>query len=154
MTESDAFSFFYKFHEIYKRLVKEVLNIYVLDGEKTIQERFKGAEKTFALEAIMPDGQALQIATTHYLGTNFAEMFDVKYTDRENRKAYPFQLSAGTSTRLIGAMILTHSDDSGLVLPIGLTKDPVKIYVLDGCISQDSDEYCEVSEQLSYWCAN
>lgn len=140
-TYEESMKYLEVFNEIYEDLVKNLLNIAVLKGEKTINERFKGAEKTLTLEAIMPDGQALQIATSHYLGKNFSEMFGVKYTNRDNVQEYPYQLSAGSSTRLLGALILSHSDDLGLVLPIDLSDVQIKFLVLDNVVDKDSDIY-------------
>lgn len=102
---------------IYRDLLDHCLLIPTICGEKTIGERFAGADHTFTLEALMQDGQALQCATAHDLGQNFAKTYDISFTNKDNKQQYVCQTSAGASTRLIGALIMTHSDDQGLVLP-------------------------------------
>jgi prolyl-tRNA synthetase len=89
----------------------------VIKGVKTPQERFAGAEDTYCIEALMQDGKALQAGTSHFLGQNFAKAFDVKFSDRENKLDHVWATSWGVSTRLIGALVMAHSDDDGLVLP-------------------------------------
>ena len=96
---------------------EEYLAIPVLKGEKTEKERFAGAEKTYTIEAMMHDGKALQSGTSHYFGNGFAKAFDMQYTDKNNTLQYMEQTSWGVSTRLIGAIIMTHGDNEGLVLP-------------------------------------
>lgn len=102
---------------IYARFAEEYLAIPVVKGEKTEKERFAGAEGTYTIEALMHDGKALQSGTSHYFGDGFAKAFDIVYTDKNNNPVTPFETSWGTSTRLIGAIIMTHGDDNGLVLP-------------------------------------
>ena len=102
---------------IYARFAEEFLAIPVVKGIKTEKERFAGAEATYTIEALMHDGKALQSGTSHYFGDGFAKAFDIEFTDKNNRAVHPFQTSWGTTTRLIGAVIMTHGDDSGLVLP-------------------------------------
>jgi prolyl-tRNA synthetase len=89
----------------------------VIKGVKTPNERFAGAEDTFCIEALMQDGKALQAGTSHFLGQNFAKAFDVKFSDKSNQLDYVWATSWGVSTRLIGGLVMTHSDDQGLVLP-------------------------------------
>jgi len=101
----------------YKKLCEEMLAIPVLEGKKTEKERFAGAKTTYAIEALMPDGKALQMGTSHNLGQNFARAFDIKFIGKDEKKYYPWQDSWGISTRLIGALVMMHSDDKGLVLP-------------------------------------
>lgn len=103
--------------DIYRDFVKEDLAIPVIQGRKTDKEKFAGAEATYTIEAMMHDGKALQSGTTHYFGDGFARAFDITYSDRENKLQYVHQTSWGMSTRIIGALIMVHSDDSGLVLP-------------------------------------
>lgn len=103
--------------EVYRQVVEGVLAIPVVSGEKTPSERFAGAENTYSIEAMMQDGKAVQAGTSHYMGTKFAEAFDIRYLNTENEHVYAHTTSWGCSTRLIGAMIMTHSDDQGLVLP-------------------------------------
>ena len=102
---------------VYARFAEEYLALPVLKGYKTASERFAGAVETYAVEALMQDGKALQAGTSHFLGQNFAKAFDVKYLNRENQLEYVWSTSWGVSTRLIGALIMAHSDDNGLVLP-------------------------------------
>ncbi|TLS49813.1 proline--tRNA ligase [Paenibacillus antri] len=103
--------------EIYKEFAENVLAIPVIAGQKTESEKFAGAVDTYSIEAMMRDGRAVQAGTSHYLGTNFATAFDIKYLDRENTQQFAHTTSWGVSTRLIGALIMVHGDDKGLVLP-------------------------------------
>lgn len=103
--------------EIYKEVVEDLLAIPVYDGQKTPSERFAGAIDTFSIEAMMKDGKAVQAGTSHYLGTKFAEAFDIKYLTKENKHQFVHTTSWGTSTRLIGSVIMVHGDEQGLVLP-------------------------------------
>ena len=89
----------------------------VIKGVKTESERFAGAEDTYCIEALMQDGKALQAGTSHFLGQNFAKAFDVKFSNKENKLEYVWATSWGVSTRLIGALVMAHSDDEGLILP-------------------------------------
>ena len=102
---------------VYARFAEEYLAMPVVKGVKTAKERFAGAEDTYTIEALMHDGKALQSGTSHYFGDGFAKAFDITYTDKNNDLVNPFETSWGTTTRLIGAVIMTHGDDSGLVLP-------------------------------------
>ena len=102
---------------IYAEFCENVLAMPVVKGQKTEKERFAGAEATYTIEALMHDGKALQSGTSHYFGDGFAKAFDIQFTDSNNNTVHPFQTSWGTTTRLIGALIMTHGDDSGLVLP-------------------------------------
>ena len=101
----------------YKKLCEEILAIPVLEGKKTEKETFAGGKTTYAVEALMPDGKALQMGTSHNLGQNFAKAFNIIYLDKNEKQRMPWQNSWGVSTRLIGALVMTHSDDKGLVLP-------------------------------------
>ncbi|MGX7106402.1 proline--tRNA ligase [Hutsoniella sourekii] len=102
---------------IYRDVVENTLAMPVFMGEKTPSERFAGAERTYSIEAMMQDGKAVQAGTSHYMGTKFAEAFDIKFLNEDNEHVYAYTTSWGTSTRLIGALIMTHGDDQGLVLP-------------------------------------
>lgn len=102
---------------IYAEFAENCLAIPVVKGQKTEKERFAGAEATYTIEALMHDGKALQSGTSHYFGDGFSRAFEVEYTDRDNKAVHPFQTSWGTTTRLIGAVIMTHGDDNGLALP-------------------------------------
>jgi prolyl-tRNA synthetase len=101
----------------YEKFIEEDLLIPVIKGEKTLNERFAGAEKTYTVEALMQDGQILQCGTSHYLSDNFAKNFQIKFQNNNNQYEYVKQVSAGVSTRLIGAIIMVHADDKGLNLP-------------------------------------
>jgi prolyl-tRNA synthetase len=103
--------------EIYRQFAEEFLAIPVIVGQKTPSEKFAGAKDTFSIEAMMKDGKAVQAGTSHYMGTNFAVAFDIKFLDRENQHQFAYTTSWGASTRLIGALIMVHGDDRGLVLP-------------------------------------
>jgi prolyl-tRNA synthetase len=104
-------------HEVYADTIENVLAIPVLRGRKSESERFPGAVDTYTLEAQMRDGKALQAATSHYLGQGFARAFDVSYTDRDGNRQHPYATSWGSTTRLVGGLVMTHGDDRGLRLP-------------------------------------
>jgi len=103
--------------EVYTRFAEDWLAIPVIQGVKSPSERFAGAEETYCIEALMQDGKALQAGTSHFLGQNFAKAFDVQFTDRDNKLSHVWATSWGVTTRMIGALIMTHSDDNGLVIP-------------------------------------
>ena len=104
------------------------LAIPVVKGRKTESDKFAGAEATYAIEALMHDGKALQAATSHYFGDGFAKAFDITFTDKENKLCYPHQTSWGSTTRMIGAIIMSHGDDNGLVLPPAVA--PIQVVIL------------------------
>jgi prolyl-tRNA synthetase len=106
-----------KMLEVYATFVEEYMALPVIRGVKTPNERFAGAEDTYCIEALMQDGKALQAGTSHFLGQNFAKAFDVKFLTKENKQEYVWATSWGVSTRLIGALVMAHSDDDGLILP-------------------------------------
>lgn len=103
--------------DVYAEFVEEYMAVPVIKGVKTPNERFAGAEDTYCIEALMQDGKALQAGTSHFLGQNFARAFEVQFLNKENKQEYVWATSWGVSTRLIGALIMAHSDDQGLVLP-------------------------------------
>ena len=113
---------------LYADFCEEVLAIPVIKGRKTDKEKFAGAEATYTIEALMHDGKALQSGTSHNFGDGFAKAFGIQYTDKDNKLKYVHQTSWGTTTRLIGAVIMTHGDDSGLVLPPKVA--PVQVDVI------------------------
>ena len=113
---------------IYAEFCEKYLAIPVLKGRKTKKEQFAGAEATYTIEAMMHDGKSLQSGTSHYFGDGFARAFDITYTDKENKLQHPHQTSWGVSTRLIGAIIMTHGDDNGLVLPPAIA--PIQVVVV------------------------
>ncbi len=113
---------------VYADFVENYMALPVLKGMKTESERFAGAENTYCIEALMQDGKALQAGTSHFLGQNFAKAFDVKFLDRNNKQEYVWGTSWGVSTRLMGALIMAHSDDEGLVLPPRLA--PIQVVIV------------------------
>ena len=116
-TEEEARTETLKMLEIYDDLGRDVLAIPFSKGRKTDKEKFAGAEETYSIEALMPDGKALQSGTTHYFGQGFSKAFGVQFQGRDGKLAHPHQTSWGVSTRLLGAVIMVHGDDNGLVLP-------------------------------------
>src|SRR5689334_13875960 len=113
--------------EVYATFAEKFMALPVIRGVKTPGERFAGAEDTYCIEALMQDGKALQAGTSHFLGQNFAKAFDVKFLSRENRQEYVWATSWGVSTRLIGALVMAHSDDDGLVIPPRIARIQVVI---------------------------
>jgi prolyl-tRNA synthetase len=113
---------------VYAEFAEEWMAMPVIRGVKSINERFAGAVDTFSIEALMQDGKALQSGTSHFLGQNFAKAFDVKFSDKENKLDYVWATSWGVSTRLIGALVMAHSDDDGLVLPPKLA--PIQVVIV------------------------
>ena len=117
-----------KMLHVYADFAENFMAIPVIKGIKSASERFAGAVETYCIEALMQDGKALQAGTSHFLGQNFAKAFDVKFTNREGKMEYAWATSWGTSTRLMGALIMTHSDDLGLVLPPSLA--PIQVVIV------------------------
>lgn len=113
---------------IYKEIMEKYLAIPVIEGYKSDKEKFVGADYTLTLEALMPDGKALQMGTSHNLGQNFSKVFDIKYLDKSNKEVYAWQASWGISWRLIGAMIMVHGDDQGLIIPPKIA--PIQIIII------------------------
>ena len=133
--------------DVYATFVEEVMAIPVLRGLKTEGERFAGALETYCIEALMQDGKALQAGTSHFLGQNFAKAFDVKFQTKEGTQEYVWATSWGVSTRLMGALIMTHSDDNGLVLPPKLA--PFQVVIVPIYKGQEQlDAISEVAEGL------
>lgn len=116
-TKEEAVEEAEKMLEVYATFVEEFMALPVIRGVKTESERFAGAENTYCIEALMQDGKALQAGTSHFLGQNFAKAFDVKFSNKENQLEYVWATSWGVSTRLVGALVMAHSDDEGLILP-------------------------------------
>src|SRR5690625_4902682 len=116
-----------KMLNVYETFAEEFMALPVITGIKTASERFAGAVETYCIEALMQDGKALQAGTSHFLGQNFAKAFDVKFQDTDGEDKYVWATSSGVSTRLIGGLIMTHSDDHGLVLPPKLAPTQVVI---------------------------
>lgn len=124
--EADAFA--QQMLRVYADVAENIMAIPVVKGVKSPNERFAGAVETYCIEAMMQDGKALQAGTSHFLGQNFAKSFDVQFLSRENKYEYPYATSFGVSTRLMGALIMTHSDDNGLVLPPHLA--PIQVVIV------------------------
>ena len=116
----------------------------MIKGTKTESERFAGAEETYCIEALMQDGKALQAGTSHFLGQNFAKAFDVKFASKEGKQEYVWATSWGVSTRLMGALVMTHSDDNGLVLPPKLA--PIQVVIVP--IYKGLDQLDAISEKV------
>jgi prolyl-tRNA synthetase len=130
--------------DIYAKFAEEFMAMPVVKGFKSESERFAGAEETYTIEALMQDGKALQAGTSHFLGQNFAKAFDVKYTSKEGKQEYVWATSWGVSTRLIGGLIMTHSDDLGLVLPPRLA--PIQVAIIP--IYKGEDQLTLISEKV------
>jgi len=126
-TKDEAIAESEQMMNVYADFVENHMAVPVVKGLKTESERFAGALETYCIEALMQDGKALQAGTSHFLGQNFAKAFDVKFANKEGKQEYVWATSWGVSTRLMGALIMTHSDDNGLVLPPKLAPDQVVI---------------------------
>ena len=127
-TKAEAIEESEKMMNVYADFAENFMAIPVIKGLKTETERFAGAEETYCIEALMQDGKALQAGTSHFLGQNFAKAFDVKFANSEGKQEYVWGTSWGVSTRLMGALVMTHSDDNGLVLPPSLA--PIQVVIV------------------------
>jgi prolyl-tRNA synthetase len=127
-TKKEAIDEAVKMNDIYAEFAEKFMGMPVIKGTKSESERFAGAEETYCIEALMQDGKALQAGTSHFLGQNFAKAFDVKYANRNGDLEFVWATSWGVSTRLMGALVMTHSDDNGLVLPPKLA--PIQIVII------------------------
>ncbi len=141
-TSEEALDEAKQMHNIYATFLQDFMAIPVIKGEKTENERFGGALSTFTIEALMQDGKALQAGTSHFLGQNFAKAFDVKFTTKEGKQEYVWASSWGVTTRLIGALVMTHSDDNGLVLPPNLA--PIQVVIVP--IYRNEEQLNAISE--------
>lgn len=130
--------------DVYADCVENVMAVPVVRGMKSATERFAGAVQTYTIEAMMQDGKALQNGTSHFLGQNFAKAFGVQYVDKDNQLQYPWATSFGVSTRMMGALIMTHSDDNGLVLPPHLA--PIQVVIVP--IYKNDEELQKLDERL------
>lgn len=131
--------------DVYADFAREVMAIPVIRGVKSATERFAGALDTYTIEAMMQDGKALQSGTSHFLGQNFGKAFNVQFVDKNNQLDYAWATSWGVSTRLMGALIMTHSDDNGLVLPPHLA--PIQVVIVP--IYKGDAELSELNEKLN-----
>lgn len=143
-TSEDAQARTIQMLDLYAQFCEEVLAIPVVKGQKTEKEKFAGAEATYTIEALMHDGKALQSGTSHNFGDGFAKAFDITYTDKENKLQYVHQTSWGMTTRLIGAVIMVHGDDSGLVLPPRIA--PVQVMIVP--VMQKKEGVLEAANSL------
>ena len=135
-----------KMLNVYTKFCEESLAMPVVQGKKTESDKFAGAVSTYAIEALMHDGKALQAGTSHYFGDGFAKAFDIQYADKDNTLKYPHQTSWGVTTRLIGAIILTHGDNNGLVLPPAVA--PIQVVIVPAAMHKEgvlekANEICQ-----------
>ncbi len=137
---------------VYAEFVEKYLAIPVIKGVKTEKERFAGAVNTYTIEALMHDGKALQSGTSHFFGDGFAKAFEIQFTDKDNKLATPFQTSWGVSTRLIGAIIMTHGDDNGLVLPPAVAPIQTVIVPIASHKEGVTEKATELYERLKNTC--
>jgi prolyl-tRNA synthetase len=144
-TESEAIKEAETMLNVYSDFMESFMSVPVLKGTKSPNERFAGAVETYCIEALMQDGKALQAGTSHFLGQNFAKAFDVKYLTKENKLEYVWATSWGVSTRLMGALVMSHSDDNGLVLPPKLA--PYQVVIIP--ISKNEEQLTLVNEKAT-----
>jgi prolyl-tRNA synthetase len=143
-TKEEAVEETVKMLNIYADFVENWMAVPVIKGVKTPNERFAGAEDTYCIEAMMQDGKALQAGTSHFLGQNFAKAFDVKFSDKNNKLEYVWATSWGVSTRLIGALVMAHSDDNGLVLPPRIA--PLQVVIVP--IFKGEEQKAQIDERV------
>ena len=142
-TKEEAITEAEQMMNVYADFAQNFMAIPVIKGVKTANERFAGALETYCIEALMQDGKALQAGTSHFLGQNFAKAFDVKFANQEGKQDYVWATSWGVSTRLMGALVMTHSDDNGLVLPPNLA--PIQVVIVP--IYKGDDQLAAISEE-------
>ncbi|MDX5584124.1 MAG: proline--tRNA ligase [Aureibaculum sp.] len=143
-TKKEAIEEAEQMQRVYAEFAENFMAMPVIKGTKTESERFAGALDTYAIEALMQDGKALQAGTSHFLGQNFAKAFDVKFTSKEGKQEYVWATSWGVSTRLMGALVMTHSDDKGLVLPPKLA--PIQVVIVP--IYKNEEQLKMISEKV------
>ena len=144
-TKAEAIEESEKMMNVYAEFAENFMAIPVIKGLKTETERFAGAEETYCIEALMQDGKALQAGTSHFLGQNFAKAFDVKFANAEGKQEYVWGTSWGVSTRLMGALVMTHSDDQGLVLPPNLA--PIQVVIVP--IHKTDEQLAEITTTVN-----
>jgi prolyl-tRNA synthetase len=144
-TKEEALEESEKMMHVYAEFAENFMAIPVIKGLKTETERFAGADETYCIEALMQDGKALQAGTSHFLGQNFAKAFDVKFATAEGKQEYVWGTSWGVSTRLMGALVMTHSDDQGLVLPPNLA--PIQVVIVP--IYKSDEQLEEISTAVN-----
>ena len=145
-TEQEAEEFSRKMLEVYRAFQEEYMATPVISGEKTESERFAGAKRTYTVEAMMQDGKAVQNGTSHFFGTDFASHFDVQFLDSDNQLKNPSTTSWGVSTRMIGSLIMVHSDDLGLVLPPKIA--PIQVIIIPVLLGKNDDEILAEAEEI------
>ena len=145
VTEQEAVEETERMLGVYATFAEEWIGLPVLKGLKSPNERFAGAVETYCIEGLMQDGKALQCGTSHFLGQNFSRSFDVKFVNKENEQEYPWATSWGVSTRLMGALIMAHSDDNGLVLPPKLA--PIQVVIIP--IYRSPEDLAIISEKVA-----
>lgn len=144
-TRKEAIEESEKMMNVYAEFAENFMAIPVIKGLKTETERFAGAEETYCIEALMQDGKALQAGTSHFLGQNFAKAFDVKFANAEGKQEHVWGTSWGVSTRLMGALVMTHSDDKGLVLPPNLA--PIQVVIVP--IYKTDEQLAEITNEVN-----
>ncbi|WKB80472.1 proline--tRNA ligase [Cellulophaga lytica] len=144
-TEQEAIAEAEQMMDVYADFAQDFMAVPVIKGLKTPSERFAGAVETYCIEALMQDGKALQAGTSHFLGQNFAKAFDVKFASKEGKQEYVWATSWGVSTRLMGALVMTHSDDNGLVLPPKLA--PIQVVIVP--IYKGDEQLNAISEKVN-----
>jgi len=146
-TAAEAIAETEKMLDVYADFTENYMAVPVIKGKKTVNERFAGAIETYCIEAMMQDGKALQAGTSHFLGQNFAKAFDVKFAAKDGKLDYVWATSWGVSTRLMGALVMAHSDDNGLVLPPKLA--PIQIVIVP--IYKKTEELEQISQKALQW---
>src|SRR5690606_10238883 len=143
-TREEAIEEAERMQEVYATFAEQYMAMPVIRGIKSESERFAGAVETYTIEALMQDGKALQAGTSHFLGQNFAKAFEVKFSNEQNQEEYVWATSWGVSTRMMGALIMTHSDDDGLVLPPRIA--PIQVVIVP--IPKPTGELKQVAEEI------
>ena len=147
-TENEALDETIKILDLYKEFVETELAIPVVSGKKSEMERFAGASDTYAIEALMSDGKALQMGTSHFLGQHFSEVFNIRFEDKQQNLQYVWQTSWGVSTRLVGALIMAHGDDSGLRLPPNVA--PVQVVIVPISVGNWKEDVLPVAKDIEH----
>lgn len=145
-TFQEADEFARKILDIYKVFDEETLATPVVVGKKSESEKFPGAAITYSLEALMPDGKVIQMGTSHHLGDNFAKAFKIQYLDKEGKRQYVWQTSWAETTRVIGALVMSHGDDQGLILPPKIA--PIQVVIIPIKLTEDIISYCQTIKKL------
>jgi prolyl-tRNA synthetase len=145
-TEEESLSQVLEALDMYHKFAREVLALETLTGRKSESEKFAGAEDTYGVEAMMQDGKSLQFGTSHNLGQNFARVFNIQFTNKDGDLEYPWQTSWGVSTRMMGAVVMSHSDDNGLILPPKIA--PIEVVVVPIFNDDNKDEVINYTEDI------